>query len=295
MKAQKSQKAQLIKRSISQNNSFNLESHSYKNLLNVWHYHPKLELVLILESAGTRFIGDSIENFSPGEIVLIGKNLPHLWLHDKNNFEENSSHKARNHVIHFHENFTTGLAKIPEMACINDLFDRASRGIGFKKASNSHIIQTFNKMFELHGYDKVIALLKVLKYLSEQKEYSILSSAGYVNSFKERKNSKIVPVYEYIMNNFTERVCLDRAAALANMNPSAFSRYFKRIHKETFTRFVNEVKIGYACKLLIEQKYNISEICYRSGFNNVSNFNRQFKSLKKMTPTEFIKRHDRID
>ncbi|HKK46366.1 MAG TPA: AraC family transcriptional regulator, partial [Balneolaceae bacterium] len=122
-----------------------------------------------------------------------------------------------------------------------------------------------------------------------QTDYKILSSAGYINSFNENKDNKILRVYEYIMNNFTRDVCLDEAALQANMNPSAFSRYFKRIHKKTFTQFLNEIKIGYACKLLIEQKLNISEICYKSGFNNVSNFNRQFKSLKKTTPTEYIK------
>lgn len=286
-------KPQLINRSIIQDKSFNLESYSYQNLLNVWHYHPKMELVLILESTGTRFIGDNIERFHPGEIVLIGKNLPHLWLHEKINSV--SKLKARNHVIHFHEHFAEGFSKIPEMAFIKKLFDKASRGISFKKNSNNHIIQAIHKMYDLHGYDKVIALLDVLKYLSEQEEYSLLSSEGYINSFRKHKKSKIVPVYDYIMNNFTQEVCLDRAAELANMNPSAFSRYFKRIHKKTFTKYVNEVKLGYACKLLIEQKYNILEVCYRSGFNNVSNFNRQFKSLKNMNPTEYIKMHESID
>lgn len=287
-------KAQLVNRSIIQHKSFNLENHTNENFLKVWHYHPEVELILVREGTGTRFIGDSIENFRPGEIVLIGKSLPHLWLYDEICLEDDSDPKAKTQVIHFHEKFTAGLSKFPEMTDIIDLFDKASRGISFKE-SNKCIIQTIDKMFELHGYDKVIALLDVLKYLSEQKEYNMLSSAGYVKSFRERKNSKIVPVYEYVMNNFTERIRLNKAADLANMNPSAFSRYFKRIHKKTFTKYVNEVKIGYACKLLIEQKYNISEVCYRSGFNNVSNFNRQFKSLKKMTPTEFIKRHNRID
>lgn len=178
------------------------------------------------------------------------------------------------------------------MTFVKDLFDAATRGICFKGSSNKHNIQTIEKIKDLQGYEIVIALLNVLKDLSLQKEYKILSSAGYVNSFQRNKDGKIMPVYEYIMNNFTEGVCLDRAAELANMNPSSFSRYFKRIHRKTFTQYVNEVKLGYACKLLIEQLFNISEVSYRSGFNNVSNFNRQFKSLKKMTPTEFINLHN---
>lgn len=284
-------KPQLINRSIVQYQSFSMESHTYKNLLNIWHYHSKLELVAILESEGTRFIGDNIERFNPGEIVLMGKNLPHLWLHDKVGTQEDSDLKARNHVIHFREDFADGFSKIPEMSFIKDLFNAASRGICFKGDSNKHNIDTIEKINGLEGFDKVMALLNVLKDLSKQDDYKLLSSAGYVNSFQKNKDSKIMPVYEYIMNNFTDDVCLDRAAELANMNPSSFSRYFKRIHKKTFTKYVNEVKLGYACKLLIEQTFNISEVCYRSGFNNVSNFNRQFKTHKNMTPTEFIKLH----
>lgn len=284
-------KAKLINRSIVQYQSFNMESHTYKSLLNIWHYHSKLELVAILESEGTRFIGDHIERFKPGEIVLIGKNLPHLWLHDQDS-NNISDIRARNHVIHFHEDFAEGFSNIPEMSFIKDLFNIAIRGILFKASSNKHNIEAIEIINDLQGFEKVISLLNVLKDLSKQENYKLLSSAGYVNNFQKNKNSKIMPVYDYIMNNFTEGVCLDRAAELANMNSSSFSRYFKRVHKKTFIQYVNEVKLGYACKLLIERDFNISEVCYSSGFNNISNFNRQFKSLKELTPTEFIKLHE---
>lgn len=284
-------KAQLVDRSAYQDSSFELENHSYKNFLKVWHYHPEPELVIIRESRGTRFVGDNIDKFEPGEIVLLGKNLPHQWLNDKVYFEKHSNLRAKAHVIHFHENFMAGILKIPEMREVSNLFEKAKRGIKFEGTSNNLVITLVDEMFELHGYDRTIHLLKVLKYLSRQSQYKMLSSTGYIHSFKKKKSSKILRIYEYIMNNFTNGVCLEQAAELANMNASAFSRYFKRIQKKTFTQFVNEVKIGYACKLLIEQKCNISEVCYKSGFNNISNFNRQFKSLKKMTPTEFIEKH----
>lgn len=284
-------KPQLISRSVHQNSSFTLECHSYKSFLKLWHYHPELELVIILESNGTRFVGDSIEHFEPGEIVLLGKNLPHLWFNDKAYFDRGSNLNVKAHVIHFNENFAGCILKIPEMACINDLFERANRGIKFEGQFNKNIIKKVNQMFDLKGIDKIIKLLDLLKDLSEHKEYKILSSAGYVNSFKEINNSKIVKIYEYIMNNFKQRVSLESAAELAHMNPSAFSRYFKNIQKKTFTQFLNEVRIGYACKLMIEQKYNIAEVCFESGFNNISNFNRQFKSLKRMSPSQYVKMH----
>lgn len=244
-----------------------------------------------MESTGTRFVGDGIEKFGPGEIVLIGKNLPHLWLNDKIYFDENPGLMAKAFVVHFDENFAGGLLKIPEMAQIDNLIELARCGLKFEDASNPNIIKRVKKMFESTGYDKVIALLDVLKCLSEQKKYKMLSSTGYINSFKELHNTKIVRVYEHIMNNFKEDISLESVASLANMNPSAFSRYFKGIHKKTFTQYLNEVRVGYACKLLIEEKCSIAGVSFEAGFNNLSNFNRQFKSLKQMSPSEYMKLH----
>lgn len=284
-------KAQLISRPIQEHSSFSLACHAYKNFLKVWHYHPEFELVIILESTGTRFVGDSIEKFEAGEIVLIGKDLPHLWLNDKAYFQEGSKLKAKAHVVHFNECFAGNFLNIPEMTDIQNLLQRANRGIKFEGDTNQLIIKKVNKMFGLEGYAKVIKLLKVLKLLSEQKEYRLLSGTGYVNSFKDKNNSKIARIHEYIINNFKNEISLNKAAELAHMNPSAFSRYFRNIQQKTFIQFLNEVRIGYACKLLIEQKYNITEVCYDAGFNNVSNFNRQFKALKGMSPSEFTRMH----
>lgn len=283
--------AELLKRSVYQNRSFIVENHSYKNFLKVWHYHPETELVIILESSGTRFVGDSIEKFKPGEIVLIGENLPHLWLNDDKYFKQDSDLEAKANVIRFNKQFETGLLSIPEMKPILDLFERSKHGIKFEGDSNPKIRELVSSLFDLHGLKKLKVLLNILECLAEQEEFSILSSPGFVRCFDKKKDSKILQVYEYVMQNFTNDVSLDDVANLVNMNPSAFSRYFKRIQKKTFTQFLKEVKIGYACKLLLEQKYNISEICYRSGFNNISNFNRQFKSEKNMTPTVYMEKH----
>ncbi|MEX2592941.1 MAG: AraC family transcriptional regulator [Anditalea sp.] len=288
-------KAQLLSKFIDQSSSFVLENHAYKNFLKVWHYHPELELVIILQSTGTRFVGDSIEKFEPGEIVLLGENLPHLWLNDRIYFEKNTNLIAEACVIHFQEDFAGGLFKIPEMAYINDLFERAKRGIKFSGKSNKPIIKSINDMFSLRGYDKLMKFLQVLKCLSGRSDFKILSSTGYINTFREINNSKMVRIHEFIMNNFKKDISLCDVAELANMNPSAFSRYFKSIQKKTFIRFLNEVRIGYACKLLIEDKYNIGEVCFESGFNNISNFNRQFKSLKKISPSKYIKIYEGLN
>lgn len=286
-------KAQLLNKHVDDTSSFSLESHAYKSFLKIWHYHPELELVIILESTGTRFVGDSIEKFEAGEIVLIGKNLPHLWLNDKMYFHGNENLIAKAHVIHFHEDFAGGLFKIPEMSCINELFKRARYGIKFPKESNDFIINIVNKMFESAGYEKLMLLIDVLKYLSEEQGYSLLSSSSYIDSFEEMHNSKMARIHAFIMNNFKEDISLEIVASLANMNPASFSRYFKRFQKKTFIQYLNEVRIGYACKLLIENNDSIASVCFESGFNNISNFNRHFRSLKKTSPSEYVKLHSK--
>lgn len=284
-------KAQLLRRSIPENCSFSIECHSYNNFLKVWHYHPELELVFILESTGTRFVGDSIEKFEAGEIVLIGKNLPHLWLNDKEYFDKSSRLKVKAIVIHFMESFSESLLQIPEMAAISELFQRASYGIKFEGVGKELMLQKANELFDLHGLEKMLKLLELLKDLSQHQTCQTLSSNSFMDSFQQINNSKMLKVYGHIMHNFKKEISLEATADLVHMNPSAFSRYFKQLQKKSFTRFVNEVRVGYACKLLMEQKYNVAEVCYESGFKNLSNFNRQFKALKNMPPSAYIKMH----
>lgn len=287
-------KPQLLSRSIHQNCSYFIECHSYKSFLDVWHYHPELELVFILESTGSRFVGDSIGKFEPGEIVLLGKNLPHLWLNDKEYFKKASCLQAKALVIHFMESFTENLLQVPEMADIKELFNKAGCGIKFEGKSCEPILTKVKAIFSKNDPDRIIKLLEVLKDLSQHQEYKVLSSSVYMSSFQEGNNSKMAKVLKYIMNNFKKEISLNDAAELAHMNPSAFSRYFKQVQKKGFSQFVNEIRIGYACKLLMEQKYNIAEVCYESGFKNLSNFNRQFKLLKSLSPSEYIKALENI-
>jgi AraC-like DNA-binding protein len=132
-------------------------------------------------------------------------------------------------------------------------------------------------------------VLNILHQLAKHKEISLLSSEGYFNLGLGDESDK---THEFIFTNFNQPIQLSDVAAIAQMNPSAFSRYFKRVHRKTFSRYLIEIRIGYACKLLIENKYNISSICYKSGFNNISNFNKQFRSIKEMSPSSYVRLHN---
>lgn len=286
MKAQ----LQLLTRFIHQNCSFSLEVHSYQ-FLKVWHYHPELELVYILENSGTKYVGDSMEKFSPGEIVLMGKNLPHMWLNDTEIYAQEGKSQANAIVLYFMESFSENLLRLPEMTSILNLFEKARRGIKFQGKGNKIILEKLLKMQEATDLEKFIKLIDILNDLSSHEDFSFLSSSSFVGSIDNviKINNKIARVQNYVVNNFKNGIHLEVAAGLANMNSSAFSRYFKQVQNKTFTQYVIEIKIGYACKLLIEEDYNIAEVCYESGFQNLSNFNRKFKEIKKISPSEFIK------
>lgn len=271
--------------------SISVRKNSYANFLKIWHYHPELELVTVLKSQGTRFIGDSIKKFQPKDVVLIGKNLPHMWLNDPEYFEGDSSLKAEAISIHFKEDFLgETFLQLPEIKPIADLFERAGQGIQFKNVPKS-LRQAIIDLDTETDFNKTHQFIKILHELALHNDFKTLASAGYVASFKLEASKLSNKVMAYIFKNFNQDIDLQTVADLVNMNPSAFSRSFKRVHRKTFSKYVNEIRIGYACKLLMENELSVSAIAYESGFNNLSNFNRQFKIIKKISPTEYLKKH----
>ena len=285
-------KLHYLDRSGISNSSFTTKINEYPYFLKIWHYHPELELVIILESEGTCFIGDSIEKFEVGDIVLIGKNLPHMWLNDEDYFNQNTKLSAKAIAIHFKQDYLgKAFLETPEMNHLSNLFENAKYGIKFLNI-NKNIITDIQNMLELKGFDKTIAFLIILNKLAKHKQIKQLASKGFTNAFKTIKSETQDKVQAYIFKNFNKEISLEEAASVAHMNASAFSRYFKRVNKKTFSRYVTEIRIGYACKLLIENKFNIASICYESGFKNISNFNRQFKIIMHSTPSEYLKKHN---
>jgi AraC-like DNA-binding protein len=255
----------------------------------VWHYHVELELVLTLKSTGTRFVGDSIKKFDVGDVVLIGKNLPHMWLNDDVYFEKGNTLIAEDIVVHFKKEFLgEPFLQTNEMRHIERLLISSKYGIKFNNPPNE-VIDDLKKIDMLgSGFERTVLLLQILNVLATHKEFELLASEGFVNSFKKNQNESLDRTYEYVFENFAKPITLNEVAEIANMNPSSFSRFFKRINRKTFSKYLNEVRIGYACKQLIENKNTITDICYESGYNNVSNFNRQFRNIVKMSPSAYL-------
>lgn len=271
--------------------AISVKKNSYPNFLKLWHYHPELELVTILKSTGTRFIGDSIKKFQPKEVVLIGKNLPHMWLNDPHYFEDDNKLKAEAISIHFKEDFLGDtFLRLPEMTSIAQLFKKAEQGIQFKNVNNK-LLQSIEKLNTESDFNKTYKFIDILYQLSLLSDCKLLANSGYTNLLKQNDSTLSNQVIAYVFKNFNKEISLKKVAEISKMNTSAFSRSFKRIHQKTFSKYVNEIRIGYACKLLIENDLNISAIAYETGFNNLSNFNRQFKIIKKTSPSAYIKKH----
>lgn len=253
-----------------------------------FHFHNAYEMVLVVKSSGRRIIGDSIENFEDGDLVLMGPGLPHVWYNDKDYYIEGSDKKVKAIVTYFHPDWLNeNILKSSELSKLRALFEHIQRGIKITGKIKTRVIKHIIKLDKSNGLKRIIIILNILELLSTSEEYECLTSPGYVNSYNHKDMERMDKVYQYVMNNYTKKILLKEVANIASMTPTAFCKYFKTRTQKTFTKFVNEVRIAYACKLLCEENLNIGDIYYQCGFNNFTNFNRNFKALKNMNPTEF--------
>lgn len=258
-----------------------------------WHFHPEYQLFVVLKGTGTRFIGDHVKHFKEGDIAFTGPNLPHLWRSDNEETDMDDELFVEGVVIYFQEDFMgKALLQKEEMIKLRQLFLKSYRGLDILGQTAARIKSMMVELLQMEGIDSVIQLLKILNALASTSEYKLLASPGYTNSLKETDTERMSNVHAYVMRNFKGKLSLEEVAALANMTPSSFSRYFKLHANKTFSEFLSEIRIGNACKLLIEQKLNVTQACYESGFQTLSNFNKQFKAITKRTPMAYKKEYE---
>lgn len=263
--------------------------HRYQNFLKIWHFHEEFELVLILQSSGTRLVGDSVERFDVGDLVLIGKDVPHMWLNDEEYFETESPLMAEAIAVHFKREFLgAAFFAIPEMRQVSNLLDRAERGLKFS-GLDATTIEKVKNLDKLDASAIIVSLIEILDDLSKCTGARFLSSTGFTNTYHKTENKRLDLMYAYVFENFKKPISSSVVAEAIGMNKSAFSRFFKKNHRKSFTRYLNEIRVGYACKLLMEGNESVTGIAYLSGYNNISNFNRQFKAIKGRSPSAYTK------
>lgn len=214
-----------------------------------------------------------------------------MWLNDPKYFQGDNDLVAEAISIHFKEDFLgEGFLELPEINPIVQLFKNAEQGVRFRNVPKE-LRQTIINLNDETDFNKTHQFIGVLHQLALHDDYKLLASTGYLASLKPEEPKLSNQVIAYIFKNFNQEMDLKTVADLVKMNPSAFSRSFKRVHRKTFSKYVNEIRIGYACKLLMENELNVAAIAFESGYTNLSNFNRQFKIIKNMPPSAYLKKH----
>lgn len=247
------------------------------------HFHPEYELNFIGNAKGVkRVIGDSVEEIDNLELVLVGPNLHHGWV--TNNCTSKKIHEI---TVQFHiDLFDNKLLSRKILKPIKDMFDRSIHGILFSKKTTVEIYERMVQISRLDSMDYFLELLSILHDLANSRNQRLLSS--YTLERENFENSdKIKKIYEYVQDNFHHKITLSEVSDLVNMSQVSFNRFMKKRTGKTFVDYVNDVRIGYAAMKLIEKDTNVSEIALNCGFNNMANFNRVFKKIKKCTPTQY--------
>lgn len=253
-----------------------------------WHFHPEIELLWVIRGQGTRFIGDNIEPIQEQEIVLLGEHLPHSWQADQ---QADPAPKAV--VVQFKRQFLgSEFFDTPEFSHIDRLLNRATRGLLFRGDTLPDVTALLSGLREQSNLERVFTILRVLDRLSGVAEARQLARPGFLEdyhrpSLMQPGDDRINRVYEYTIANFCHNISLQQVAEIAGLTEASFCRYFKAHTRKTYIEFLNEIRVGYACKLLITTNYDVAQISYEGGFATLSNFNRRFKQVTGFTPTQY--------
>jgi len=251
--------------------------------------HVNFEIALIENCCGKRFVGDHIEDFKGTELVLLGSYLPHCWQY-YNTIDEKVQPQAI--VVHFFPDFLgKDLLAKPEAAQLNHLFENAAKGLIFSGATVARAKMILNQMLFETGLSRAALMLQLLDVLSQSTTCKTLSSPSFNIVETSTEANKINRVFDYIFNNFKEDISLQDVASIIPMSTAAFCRFFKLKTNRTLVEFIKEIRVGHAAKLLMEGNHNVTETCYISGYNNISNFNKHFKEVKGLSPRDFIKQY----
>jgi AraC-like DNA-binding protein len=255
-----------------------------------WHFHPEFELTYIISGSGKRIVGDSMDEFYPGDMVLLGPDLPHTW-----NSVDNEDRKGncRAVVFQFSERLIPGRAEeFPEFDNVRRLLEMAWRGIFFRHEISNLFEKKLIQLSKNAGLEKLSTFWLILNQLSKTPHYNLIASANYVPSISKYHGERINKVFKYVSVNFAEDIRLAHLAGLTHMTETSFSRFFKMITGETFSEYLNNTRIANAARLLVEKRsISINEVAIESGFKSSTHFNRMFFQKKGCSPSNFRKEH----
>ncbi|WP_131116588.1 AraC family transcriptional regulator [Lichenihabitans psoromatis] len=274
---------------VRRNESFKVWAHGYPYKTVRWHFHPEYELHLVTATTGTFRVGDYVGAFEPGNLVMTGPNLPHNWV---SNVAPDEVIPERCLVLQFTQEFIQGcLALFPELDFVAGLLDESTHGIGFPPATAALVTPILTELLHAIGARRIALFVTLLNILGQIRTRVPLASGEFQSEPMKYMSGAMNHVLGHIRRNFTAELHESELAKLSGLSPSAFSRTFRKHTGMTFVPYINLLRIDFACQLLVQGRKNVTEICYETGFNNVSNFNRQFLLLKQTTPSKFRNTH----
>jgi len=283
-------KAQLIDVDLSSSKNIHIKKVDTFFLDTPFHFHHLCELVWVEKSFGKRIVGDSIDNFEDDDLVLMGPQLPHIWQNDDVFYRKKKGYRVKATVIYFPSDFALNLTSEQNiLGPVQELIKNSSRGLHFFGTTRQKVCQILSSIAKAEGLNKIINFLEVIELLSHSLEYKHLASLSFKNLYEEKDTGRINVVYQFLMQNFYRDITLQEISNLCNMAPNAFCRFFKSRTQKSFTRFLNELRIGHACKLIQDETYSVSDVCYQCGYNNLANFNKFFKLITGFTPSVYRK------
>ncbi len=270
---------------VRQNESFKVWSHGYPYRTVRWHFHPEYELHLVTATSGSFLVGDYVGSFEPNNLVMTGPNLPHNWI---SNVAPNEAVPERCLVLQFTGDFIRGcVALFPELGFVAALLEEAKHGIGFPAATACDVKPLLTGLIAATGARRIELFVALLNLLGQCQGRVPLASGEFHAEPMKYMSGAMNHVLVHIHKNFASALNESDLAKLSGLSTSAFSRRFRKHTGMNFVRYINRIRIDLACELLMQKKLSVTEICYETGFNNISNFNRQFLLLKKVPPSKF--------
>jgi AraC-like DNA-binding protein len=269
------------------NHSFHINHIRVDYFPSMRHFHPEVEILLVVEGTGTRYVGDSVEFFAPGDLVMIGPNVSHEWCSDK------SSGTAISEAIYILFNteiMGSEFWNLPESKIILKIIQQSERGIKLTGKTRDDVAFLMKRIDTSFGFNRITLLMTILEMIAFNGEYQYLASPVVQNTINDRDSERLNKVYKYVIDNCQQEINLERASSIANLSKPAFCRYFKKRANKTFVRFLNEIRVGQACRLLVNENQSIAEISYTCGYNNISYFIRQFRAITGFTPLGYRKK-----
>ena len=274
-------------------NSFSLRKDVSANFESTWHYHPELELHYTKKGEGLRFIGDNISNFNSDEMLLLGENLPHTWKSHDAYLHPQSKLEVETMVMHFLPDcLGQEFLSLPEAYALTQLFKKAKNGLLIQGDTKRKLLSLLEAAHQAENLNRIDLFISILSTLSETSEYEPITSAHAFYQSNQLETDRLNQIYTYTLKNYMNKISLAEIASLSCLSITSFCRYFKLMTNKTYTDFLSEIRISYACKLLIENKeLTIESISTETGFNNASNFFRQFKKTIGLTPKAYRKKY----